>query len=143
MRYLKHESTLYSVAPVGLALMPSKCASGKRFRHDGRTQRGGGQSFSAILCFVFDRQYSKYFTQNVHQIVQFECQKCKNSLVWQGGHPPPTPSPRSGASRPRLRCPTIKANNLPHPKKNTPYDHDSGPPFLKILDPRLIRDSAP
>ena len=39
----------------------------------------------------------------MHQIVQFQSQKCKSSLVWEGD-PPPTPSPRSGASRPRLRC---------------------------------------
>ena len=94
---------------------------------------GGGrpQSFCAILCFVFDRQYSKYFTQNVHQIVQFECQKCKNSLVWEGGHPPPTPSPRSGASRPRLRCPTIKANNLAHPEKKSSIRPWFGPPLFE------------
>ena len=57
-------------------------------------------------------------TQSVHQIVQFQSQKCKSSFVWEGGHPPPRPSPRSGASRPRLRFPYNIANLAP-PRKNS------------------------
>ena len=61
----------------------------------------------AEISYFLDRQLSKIFTQSVHQIAQFQFGKCKNSSVWEGGHPPPRPSPRSGASRPRLRCLTI------------------------------------
>ena len=32
-------------------------------------------------------------TQSVHQIAQFQSQKCKSSFVWQGGHPLPDPPP--------------------------------------------------
>ena len=55
----------------------------------------------------------------MHQIVQFQSQKCKSSLVWEGGHSPPTPSPRSGASRPRLRFPSNIVDNLAPPGKNS------------------------
>ena len=53
----------------------------------------------------------------MHQIVQFQSQICKSSLVWEGGggHPPPSPSPRSGASRPRLLPHTILDNLAPPP----------------------------
>ena len=32
-------------------------------------------------------------TQSVHQIAQFQSQKCKSSFVWEGGHPLPDPPP--------------------------------------------------
>ena len=35
------------------------------------------------------------------QIAHFQVGKLKSSLPWQGGHPPPTPSPRSVATLPR------------------------------------------
>ena len=50
----------------------------------------------------------------MHQIVQFQSQKCKSSLVWEGGHPPLTPSPRSGAS---LRFLSNIVDNLAPPRK--------------------------
>ena len=35
------------------------------------------------------------------QIAHFQVEKWKSSLPWEGGHPPPTPSPRSVATLPR------------------------------------------
>ena len=38
------------------------------------------------------------------QIAHFQVEKWKNSLPWDGGHPPPTPTPRSVATLPRKDC---------------------------------------
>ena len=69
----------------------------------------------SIICifFFFIEIFYKKSTQSVHQIVLFQSQKCKSSLVWEGGHPPPRPSPRSGASRPRLLFSSIVDNLAP------------------------------
>ena len=40
--------------------------------------------------------------QTVQKNATFTCWKFKKFLSWEGGHPPPTPSTRSGASRPRV-----------------------------------------
>ena len=42
-----------------------------------------------FLLSFFIQNFSKKSTQSVHQIVQFQSQKCKSSLVWEGRHPPP------------------------------------------------------
>ena len=56
------------------------------------------ENIKQILLYVF----SSYFlltisprksTQSVHQIVQFQSQKCKSSFVWEGGHPSQTLPP--------------------------------------------------
>ena len=45
-----------------------------------------------IFLFILDRQLvSNKFPHSMHQIAEFEPPKCKKSLVWEGGYPPPTP----------------------------------------------------
>ena len=112
MRYLKHESTLYSVAPVGLALMPSKCASGKRFGHDGRTQRGeggGGPKVSVqfYVLFLIDnilnispKMCTRSFNLNAKNAKTPWCGRGETPLT----HPPPARALRALACVvPRLK----------------------------------------
>ena len=57
-----------------------------------------------------------------------------------GGTPPPTPSPRSGASRPRLLPPSIVDNLAPPPRKKflrtaSPYYPSYSLSSYRILHP--------
>ena len=61
-----------------------------------------------LLTFLF-KFFSKKSTLSVHQIVQFQSQKCKSSLVWEGGTPLP----------PRLRFLSNIVDNLAPPGKNS------------------------
>ena len=56
-------------------------------------------------------------TQSVHQIVQFQSQKCKSSFDWEGGTPPSQNPPPARALR-ALACvfPTILQILPPHEK---------------------------
>ena len=48
-------------------------------------------------------------TQSVHQIAQFQSQKCKSSFVWEGGPRPSPPDPPPARALRALACvfPTI------------------------------------
>ena len=57
-------------------------------------------------------QYYQISFQGMHQIALFQVKICKSSLPWEGGHPPPTPSPPRalralglGRSAPSQLCP--------------------------------------
>ena len=61
---------------------------------------------------------TKKSTQSVHQIVQFQSQKCKSSLVWEGGHLPPparalAPSLAFSLEYCRYSCPPPPQEKIP------------------------------
>ena len=47
--------------------------------------------FYEMSVFNFSN-FSKNVAQSVHQIASFQLRKCKISLGWEDGHPPPRPS---------------------------------------------------